>query len=98
MELCAAGRIMLHGFLLTGFIPLSLNHVVLFKLLTDPSNKLVRRSYLACLSETDTLDVAKSVTSYDSIMQVKLAEIFSMCRLSSIPYTLYHIPYTTNFA
>ena len=88
-ELCAAGRILLHGFLLTGFIPLSLNHAVLFKLLTgrDPSNKITTRSYLACLSETDqhTLDVAKSVTSYDSIMQVKLAEIFSMCRLSSIP-------------
>ena len=55
-ELCAAGRILQHGILLTGFIPLSLNHALLFKLLTvrDPTKSQQEAILHAQVNQTNT--------------------------------------------
>ena len=51
-ECKAVGRILIHGFFLTGFLPLSMNHALLFYLASsvEPSDNLLMMAFLSFLS------------------------------------------------
>ena len=76
-------------FILTGFLPHNLNHATLFKLVTgkDPSAEFVTKSYLSCLNnrENQIINTALKSQSYDGVLQVQLAELFSGTQLSVMP-------------
>ena len=83
------GRILVHGFILTGYLPLNINHAVLFKILTvkTPSANFITKCYLDCLNDADRLLIERALTSenFDMAITVQLVELFSSCHICSVP-------------
>lgn len=54
-QLLAAGRILIHGFVLTGYLPIHVSYAQLFLILTGrmPSSSLSETSFLATLTDSD---------------------------------------------
>ena len=73
----AAGRILIHGFFLTGYLPLTLDPCITFHLLTGrkPSNQALTKGYLKSLGEVaeDAISSLRSVdTNYDAAQRLLL--------------------------
>ena len=81
----AAGRILLHGFILLGYVPPYLNKAVIFMLLSGkmPSNAFITDSYLECISENSENKIKNVLEDYDNVSKVELAELFVNFNLES---------------
>ena len=81
----AAGRILLHGFILLGYVPPYLNKAVIFMQLSGkmPSNAFITDSYLECISENSENKIKNALEDYDNVSKVELAELFVNFNLES---------------
>ena len=64
-DLKAVGRILVHGFLLTGYLPLYINHSLLYKVLTgnEPSLEYCREHFILALDEMDKSLIEEATTA-----------------------------------
>ena len=74
----AAGRILIHGFILLGYVPLYLNKAVIFMLLSGkmPPSIFITDSYLECINENLVNKIKNALDDYDNVSKVELAELF----------------------
>ena len=81
----AGGRIVIHGFILLGYIPPYLNKAVIFMLLSVKmlSNAFITDSYLECISENSENKIKNALDDFDSVSKVELAEAFVNFNLES---------------
>ena len=77
----AAGSILVHGLVLTGYVPYYLNQAVLYKLVCqlEPSQSLINNSFFSCLDQRDRhlLESAESMESFDNETKLQLATMLS---------------------
>ena len=89
-ECKAVGRILIHGFLLTGFLPLRINHALLFYLVrgVEPSDNLLMMSFLSSIQENERIllnDATSTTDSFDERMKLKIAAFFSFHEFPALP-------------
>ena len=77
----AMGRILLHGYLVCGFLPIYLNNASLFYVLTGkmPTKEFFKESFLACLDEKASrlVQQGESAAQFSSELQHNLLVYFS---------------------
>eukprot|EP00112_Aurelia_sp_Birch-Aquarium-sp1_P016971 Seg3891.2 transcript_id=Seg3891.2/GoldUCD/mRNA.D3Y31 product="E3 ubiquitin-protein ligase TOM1-like" protein_id=Seg3891.2/GoldUCD/D3Y31 len=78
-DLKAVGRILVHGFLLTGYLPIYINHSLLYKVLTgnEPSLEYCRENFLLALDEMDKslIDQATTTEAFSDDIKNRLAAV-----------------------
>ena len=64
------GRILVHGYILTGYLPIRLNNATLYHVLTGrkPSKDILKSSFLNCLSRADQDLVVNALTKPDTVL------------------------------
>ena len=86
----AVGRILVHGYVVTGFLPTRLNTSTLYRLLSgrEPSTDLCVTSYLKSIVPGERSFIEeklKETATFDIDEKVRLATIFESFRLPGIP-------------
>ena len=86
-ELLSAGRILLHGFILTGYLPIHISHEQLFYIFTGtvPSVNTMEKSFLQSLGDGDKENVMKAKQHLTEELKYSLIGLFSINEFSSIP-------------
>ncbi|XP_057316242.1 uncharacterized protein LOC130657278 isoform X2 [Hydractinia symbiolongicarpus] len=81
-QLKAVGMILVHGFLLTGYLPLMINNSQLFIILSgkEPSSESMATSFLSVIGETNKQLIlkAKQMSCYDNSLKMSLVRLLSM--------------------
>ncbi|XP_057293355.1 uncharacterized protein LOC130621984 [Hydractinia symbiolongicarpus] len=85
----SAGRILLHGFIVGGYLPLQIAPSLLYRVLFNklPSKKSEKRDFVKSLGECDQqiIENASRATAFDATIINKLLDIFSNNQLIQVP-------------
>lgn len=88
-EVRAAGRILVTGYIVTGYIPAFINHAFLYRLLSGkvPSSNYIKDSFLNCLDSFDQAVIEQALpgAKYGNKMKSCLVNIFYQFGFSSVP-------------
>ena len=89
-DLKAVGRILVRGFLLTGYLPIYINHPLLYRVPTgnEPSLEYCRENFIHALNEMDEslIEEATTTEAFANEMKNRLAAVlsnFDVCLLLS---------------
>ena len=91
ISLCeSAGRILLHGFLLIGYLPININPCVLFKVLTfmDPSDEFALDTFLKSFVSTEEeflRSLLRLEFDFSMVSKIKLMNILASFHLAAAP-------------
>ncbi|XP_057299552.1 uncharacterized protein LOC130630175 isoform X3 [Hydractinia symbiolongicarpus] len=88
-QLKAVGMILVHGFLLTGYLPLMINNSQLFIILSgkEPSSESMATSFLSVIGETNKQLIlkAKQMSCYDNSLEMSLVRLLLMYESTYLP-------------